>query len=156
MAKFDISTLTKSTEINAYLKREIATICYNALAEKLGADVTRFLDFEIEVQPDDDTSITIKKNAVVAECADTKDKDGFDVGIIAQIDVTIKKWNPTYTKKDGITHSAATLPDIDTAIEAAEKKAKEDAEKKSAAAKAKEKKIAADTARREKRKAKGV
>jgi len=154
MAKFDISNITKSTEVGAYLKKSISEICYNALAAELGEEFVRLLEFEIVASPDDDTDVTIKKNAVIAECADTIDKDGFPVGILAEINVTIKKWNPTYSKKDNISHSAVTLADVDIGIENAAEVEKAKAEKKEREKQAKEKKIAADKARREK-KAKG-
>lgn len=151
MAKFDISNITKSTEVGAYLKKSIAEICYKALAAELGEEFVRLLDFEIVASPDDDTDVTIKKNAIIAECADITDKDGFPVGILAEINVTIKKWNATYSKKDNISHSAVTLADVDIGIENAAEVEKAKAEKKERENQAKAKKIAADKARREKK-----
>lgn len=149
--KIDVTNFKSDTARRDYLKEQITRICYNALVAELGEEFCRYLTNEIEVMPDDDTSVTIAKNRVVAECADTVDKDGYGVGIIAELNVTIKKWNPTYSKKEGVTHSPVTLDDIDLAIEIAEKKAQEKAEKTRIANEKKEKKIAADKAQREKR-----
>lgn len=142
--KIDVTNFKTDTARRDYLKEKVTKICYNALVTEFGEDFCRYLTNEIEVMPDEDTSVTIGKNRVVAECADTVDKDGYGVGIIAELNVTIKKWNPTYSKKEQVTHSPVTLDDIDLAIEIAEKKARIANEKK-------EKKIAADKARREKR-----
>lgn len=155
MPKFDVSNFKKSTEIDAFLKAEISRICYEALARELGEDFVRAIPYDIDVQPDEYTSSTIKKGAVIGECADLLDKDGYKVGKLCQIDVTIKKHNPVFTKKDGRSHPAITLMDVDIALENGKKVAEEKAEKDRKAKEQHDKKVEADKKRREQRKAKG-
>lgn len=152
--KIDVSQIKGENECRDYLKKEILEVIYNALTKRFGADLTRRICYDIVACPDDDTNIEIKKGRVITEIADRKDKDGFDVGILADVAVTIKKWNPTYSKKEGITHSAVTLADIDTALEIAEEENRKKEEEKKRRETAKEKKIEADKKRREQRKEK--
>ena len=154
MPKFDVSTFKKSNELDAFLKEKIAKICANALANELGEEYIRFIPYEIEVCPDENTSSTIKKCAVIGECADLPDKDGYTVGKLCEINVTIKKHNPTFTKKDGRSHPAITLMDVDIALENGKKIAEEKAEKDRKAKEQHDKKVEADKKRREQRKTK--
>ena len=155
MPKFDVSTFKKSNELDAFLKEKIAKICANALANELGEEFVRFIPYEIEVCPDENTSSTIKKCAVIGECADLPDKDGYEVGKLCEINITIKKHNPTFTKKDGISHPAITLDDIDIALENGKKIAEEKEKEEQRKKEQRDKKIEADKKRREQRKEKG-
>lgn len=151
MAKINVAEINGDTAKRDYIRNDILLTILSALQEKYGKEFTRHLPYDITVCPDDDTEVDIKKNKIILEAADVTDKDGFEVGAIAEIGVSIRKWNPVYSKKDNITHSAVTLPDIDEALTIAEEKAKASAEKKRMAEEKKQKKIAADTARRAKR-----
>lgn len=154
MNKIDISAIKTDTEKREYIRERMLSVILAALNAEFGEDITRHLKYDITVCPDDDTTAEIKKNRIIVEAADTKDKDGFEVGIIAEASVSVRKWNPVYSKKDNITHSAVTLADIDEAISAAEEKAKADEAKKKANEEKRQKKTEADKKNREMRKEK--
>lgn len=136
-------------QLQEEIRTEVAEICYNALMAHYGFDRVRKLIREIGVG---ENGKKMSKNTIVVEARTTKDKDGFEVGVICSLSPTVHRWNTSTTAKK--TTPAILLDDIDMGIEIAEKKAKVEEEKKAKEREQKLKKIKKDFERREKEKGK--
>lgn len=135
-------------QLQEEIRAEVAEICYNALKAHYG-DKVRKLIREIGVG---ENGKKMSKNTVIVEARETKDKDGFDVGVVYSLSLIVHRWNTSTTAKK--TTPAILLDDIDMGIEIAEKKAKIEEEKKAKEKEQKLKKIKKDFERREKEKGK--
>lgn len=136
-------------QLQEEIRAEVAEICYNALMAHYGSAKARKLIREIGVG---ENGKKMSKNTIIVEARETKDKDGFDVGVVCSLSPTVHRWNASTTAKK--TTPAILLDDIDMGIEIAEKKAKIEEEKKAKEKEQKLKKIKKDFERREKEKGK--
>jgi len=136
-------------QLQEEVRAEVAEICYNALMAHYGTEKVRKLIREIGVG---ENGKKMSKNTIVVEARETKDKDGFPVGVCCSLSPIIHRWNTTTTAKK--TTPAILLNDIDIGIEVAEKKAKIEEEKKAKEQERKLKKIKKDFEQREKEKGK--
>jgi len=135
-------------QLQEEIRAEVAEICYNALRAHYG-DKVRKLIREIGVG---ENGKKMSKNTVVVEARETKDKDGFDVGVVCSLSPIVHRWNTSTTARK--TTPAILLDDIDIGIEIAEKKAKEEEKRAIKEKEQKLKKIKKDFERREKEKGK--
>lgn len=136
-------------QLQEEVRAEVAEICYNALMAHYGSEKVRKLIREIGVG---ENGKKMSKNTIIVEARETKDKDGFEVGVVCSLSPTVHRWNTSTTAKK--TTPAILLEDIDIGIEVAEKKAKIEEEKKAKEQERKLKKIKKDFEQREKEKGK--
>ena len=133
----------KTDKDRADLIREtISKVCYNALITEFGEDNVRYAVHELGVG---ENGKKMSKGTVFV-AIDQTDKDGFNVQSVTSFCPTVHKWNETTTARK--TTPAILLPDIDTAIEEADKRAATIEEKKRKLQEIKEKRIAENKAKK--------
>lgn len=115
----DLMELKNDTERMNVMRERLAKVVYNAVCAEYGEEYSRYIPVKIGIT---ENASEVGKNTVVVDVADVKDKDGFEVGAVAEISIKIKKWNDVKTKK-GITYGVS-LDDYDIGL--AKHESKED------------------------------
>lgn len=113
----DLMELKNDTERMNVMRERLAKVIYNAVCTEYGKEYSRYIPIKIGIT---ENASEVGKNTVVVDVADVKDKDGFEVGAVAEISIKIKKWNDVKTKK-GITYGVS-LDDYDIALKRHEEK----------------------------------
>lgn len=113
MPRLDMKSEKSERKIINTIREELSKYLYTCMQNEYGEDFVKYANKELAVT---ENASKVAKHTVIADICDTLDKDGCEVGVVAEVTVKVKKWN-TVSKKNGGTQFGVCLDDYDVGEE---------------------------------------